>query len=235
MVAVTMFLVGSVVSIWHGIEHILHPHEMEHATIMYIVLGLSAVFEAGPWFVAFRQMRSKFKEKGVFRTIRESKSPAIVTVFLEDTAAMIGLFVAAAGIALSQLTGNSVWDGAASITIGVVLFCVAAILSFETKSLLIGEGVSKQDNDAIREAIVSEDSVTGIVDLLTMHIGPDSILVNTSVCFRDGMDTDEVERAVDAIEKAIREAVPDTRWIYVEPEQKPGCEEPEPGEPEPHD
>jgi len=191
VVAMTMFIIGSVVSIWQGITRVMTPHDIEHANLTYAVLGLSALFEAYPWWVAFTQLRKESDGRGLLRTIRASKKPSLVTVFLEDTAAMIGLGIAAAGILASQLTGNSVFDGAASIAIGVMLFCVAAILAYETKSLLIGESVSRKDLAAIQQAVLSVDQVDRVLQLLTMHLGPDDILVNIDVQFKDDLTTDE--------------------------------------------
>lgn len=218
VVAMTMFIVGSAVSIWQGISRVRSPHDIEHAGIMYVVLGVSALFEAYPWYVALTQLRRESHGRGLLRTIRESKKPSLVTVFLEDTAAMIGLGLAAAGIVLSQVTGSSVYDGAASIAIGVMLFCVAAILAHESKSLLIGESVSREDHRAIEKAVLSVDRVQRILELLTMHLGPDDILVNINVQFRDGMSTDELEQAVDEIEALIRETLPGARRIFIEPD-----------------
>lgn len=219
MVAVTMFILGSVVSIYQGVTRILNPgHDLDHVHWTYLVLGLSFAFEAYPWFVAFRGMRDDFRKKGVFRTIRESKRPSIMTVFLEDSAAMVGLTLALAGILVTQLTGNSVFDGIASVCIGLVLLAVAAILSFETRSLLLGESVSTEDMAAIRRAVESVGSVSCIREVLTMHMGPDHILVNINVTFADGLTTDELEQAVDEIEEAIRKAVPACKQISIEPE-----------------
>ena len=163
-------------------------------------------------------MPSMRRGRGLLRTIRESKKPSLVTVFLEDTAAMIGLGIAAAGIAVSQATGNGVYDGVASITIGVMLFAVAAILAHESKSLLIGESVSTEDLVAIRQCVESMDQVERILELLTMHLGPDDILVNIDVQFRDGLTTDELEQVIDEIEGAIRRTLPGARRIFIEPE-----------------
>jgi cation diffusion facilitator family transporter len=218
VVAMTMFVIGSVVSIWQGITRVLEPHEIEHANLTYVVLGLSALFEAYPWYVALTQLRSVSRGRSLVRTIRESKRPSLVTVFLEDTAALLGLGIAAAGIVLSHVTANPVFDGVASIAIGAVLFCVAAILAYESKSLLIGESVSSDNLRAIEKAVQSVDQVDRILELLTMHLGPDDILVNINVQFKDDLSTDELEQAVDRIEALIRETLPAARRIFIEPD-----------------
>lgn len=225
VVAMTMFIVGSVVSIWQGVSRVISPHEIEHATLSYVVLGISALFEAYPWILAFRQLRGSFRTKGLLRTIRESKSPSLVTVFLEDTAAMIGLGIAAAGILVSQVTGNTLFDGVASILIGIMLFLVASLLAYETKSLLIGESVLPEDYDSIRRAVLSVPQVDRILELLTMHLGPDDVLVNINVLFKDDLTTDDLERAVDEIEQAIRAVLPAAKRIFIEPDTPTGTEQ----------
>lgn len=218
VVAMTMFIIGSVVSVWQGISRIGDPQPIHHANLSYIVLGFSALFEAYPWLVAFRQIRKPIREKGLFRTIRETKSPSVLTVFLEDSAAITGLAIAAAGILASHLTGNTLYDGIASITIGAMLFLVAALLANETRSLLLGESVSAENYARIHEAILSVAQVDRILDLLTMHMGPDDILVNINVHFKDDLTTDQVEQAIDEIEYAIRKSVPGAKRIFVEPD-----------------
>jgi cation diffusion facilitator family transporter len=218
VVAMTMFIVGSVVSIWQGISRILDPHPIEHVTLTYVVLGLSALFELYPWIVAFRTMRSTSRGRGLFRTIRESKTPSIITVFLEDSAAMLGLAIAAAGILVSELTGTTVWDGVASLVIGTILFLVAALLALETRSLLLGESVSRENYELIKQALEGHARVDRALEILTMHLGPDDILVNASVHFQDDMNTDDVERAVDEIEAEIRRKVPAAKRINIEPD-----------------
>jgi cation diffusion facilitator family transporter len=225
VVAMTMFIVGSVVSIWQGVSRVISPHEIEHATLSYVVLGISALFEAYPWSVAFRQLRGSFRTKGLLRTIRESKSASLVTVFLEDTAAMIGLAIAASGILVSQITGNTLFDGVASILIGIMLFLVASLLAYETKSLLIGESVLPEDYDSIRRAVLTVPQVDRILELLTMHLGPDDVLVNINVLFKDDLTTDDLERAVDEIERAIRAVLPAAKRIFIEPDTPKGTEQ----------
>ncbi len=218
VVSISIFTIGAVFSVHEGITKILHPQLLRHQGWGYLILALSLFFESYSWSLAFRGLKGAIKKHGIIRTIRESKSPAILVVFLEDSAAIFGLAIAFLGIYLSSTTGNSTFDGAASVIIGVILALVAFLLSFETKSLLIGEGVSDEDMEKIKGAIASVPEVKEVMDILTMHLGPDDILVNLNINFVDELNTDQVEEAIDKVENAIQEKLPAVKRIFVEAE-----------------
>lgn len=150
------------------------------------------------------------------RAIREGKDPALLVVLFEDLAAMIGVAIAMTGVLVANITGDERWDGAASIAIGVLLAATAWILAFETKKMLIGEAASREDRSAIRAAALAVPEVSSVGRLLTMHVGPDKILVNMEADFEDGLTDDQVEAAIDRIEQATREAVPSVEQIFIE-------------------
>ena len=183
-----------------------------------MVIALSFPFDGYSWRIAFRTLKRTIKRRGVFRTIRESKTPAIFIIFLEDSAALFGLSIALSGILLASLTDNPVFDGAASIIIGIILALVALVLFYETKSLLIGEGVSESDLRKIRSCITSVPEVKEVVNILTMHLGPEDILVNLDINFADDLSTDQVEEAIDKVERAVQEQLPAVKKIFVEAE-----------------
>jgi cation diffusion facilitator family transporter len=218
VVSLSVFIIGAVFSIHEGISKILHPEPLFQPGWGYLVIALSFFFDACSWRIAFRELRGTIKRRGVFRTIRDSKSPAIFIIFMEDSAAIFGLFIALGGILLTSLTGNPIFDGAASIIIGTILSLVALMLFYETKSLLIGEGVSQGDLRKIRAAINTVPEVKEVVNLLTMHLGPEDILVNIDVNFVDGLSTDQVEEAIDKVERSIQAVVPAVKKIFVEAE-----------------
>ncbi|MGI9451618.1 MAG: cation diffusion facilitator family transporter, partial [Geminicoccaceae bacterium] len=141
VVAILIFAGGAGISIYHGVEKILHPHPVENAYVNYIVLALAMVFEAFAWWVAFRAFQVAKGKLGYFEAVRRSKDPALFTVLFEDSAAMLGLIVAMVGIALGQWLDMPILDGVASVLIGVILAVTAALLAYEAKGLLIGEGV----------------------------------------------------------------------------------------------
>jgi cation diffusion facilitator family transporter len=218
VVSITIFIIGAVFSVREGVTKILHPHPLQYQGWGYVVIALSFLFDGYSWRIAFRTLKGTIKRRGVFRTIRESKTPAIFIIFLEDSAALFGLSIALLGILLASLTDNPVFDGAASIIIGIILALVALVLFYETKSLLIGEGVSESDLRKIRSCIASVSEVKEVVNILTMHLGPEDILVNLDINFANDLSTDQVEEAIDKVERAVQEQLPAVKKIFVEAE-----------------
>jgi cation diffusion facilitator family transporter len=218
VVSLSIFIIGAVLSVHEGITKIIHPEPLRQPGWGILVLALSFFFDSYSWRIAFREMRVTIKRRGIFRAVRESKAPAIFIIFLEDSAAIFGLCIALGGILLTYLTGHPVFDGVASIIIGIILASVALVLFYETKSLLIGEGVSRADMRRIKEAIATVAEVKEAVNILTMHLGPEDILVNLDINFANGLSTDQVEQAIDKVEQAIRKELPAVKKIFVEAE-----------------
>ncbi len=216
VVAVLIFGVGAGLSLFHGIEKVRAPHAIENAYMSYIVLGLAMVFEGIVWVVAFREFRRTQGQMGWLSAMRRSKDPVVFTVLLEDTAAMFGLLVAMAGIALSQAFDLPILDGIASIVIGLILAGTAAFLAYEAQSLLTGESIDPEVRDDIRAIGASEPGVVGINEVLTMHFGPREVLVTLSLAFEDHISAVAVEEAVSAIERRIRVAHPKVSRVFVE-------------------
>jgi cation diffusion facilitator family transporter len=218
VVSLSVFIIGVVFSVSEGIAKIFHPEPLRQPAWGYLVLALSFFFDGYSWRTAFRELRETIKRRGVLRAIRESKAPAVFIIFLEDSAAIFGLAVAFGGIFLSSLTQNPVFDGAASVIIGIILALVALVLFHETKSLLIGEGVSEADLRKIKAAIAIVPEVKEVMNILTMHLGPEEILVNLDINFADGLSTDQVEEAIDKVEREIQKELPAVKKIFVEAE-----------------
>jgi cation diffusion facilitator family transporter len=218
VVSLSIFIIGAFLSVHEGITKILHPEPLRQPGWGFLVLALSFFFDGYSWRIAFRELRMTFKSRGVFRALRESKAPALFIIFLEDSAAIFGLAIAFGGILLTSLTKQPVFDGAASIIIGIILALVALVLFYETKSLLIGEGVSAADMKRIKAAIATVPEVKEVVNVLTMHLGPEEILVNLDINFANGLSTDQVEQAIDKVEQAIRKELPAVKKIFVEAE-----------------
>jgi cation diffusion facilitator family transporter len=223
VVSLSIFIIGAVLSVHEGITKIRLPEPLRQPGWGILVLALSFFFDTYSWRIAFREMRTTIKRRGIFRAVRESKAPAIFIIFLEDSAAIFGLCIALGGIFLTYLTGHSVFDGVASIIIGIILALVALVLFYETKSLLIGEGVSNADLKKIKEAIATVPEVKEVVNILTMHLGPEDILVNLDINFANGLSTDQVEQAIDKVEQAIRKELPAVKKISVEAESLKGA------------
>ncbi len=222
MVAVMLFVGGSVLAVRHGIEAIRHPHEITNPLINFVVLGIAMAIEGAVFWIALKHFNEERGSRSVWRSVRVTKDTSTLVVLLEDSAAMLGLLLAFVGLGLSLVTGNAVWDGIASLAIGALLGAVAWILAVETKALLIGEAASRSDRASMRLRILSVPQVESVGRLLTMHMGPDEILVNIDVDLVDGLAADDVESAIDRVEAAIREVLPEANNIFVELESHRG-------------
>jgi cation diffusion facilitator family transporter len=206
VVSVMLFTLGGAFSIWEGVRHLLHPVEREARAWAWGVLGGAFVFEAGSLAVALRSLRRARGHRSVIGYLTEARDPTLPTVVLEDSAALLSIVLAGAGIGLSQVTGSALWDAGASAAIGVLLIAVAAFLAVETHSLLLGERATPGVEAAIRQAVARDPAVAGLVSLHTMHLGPDSVLVALRVHFRPGLRTEEIEAAVRRLEQAVGRA-----------------------------
>lgn len=216
VVAILIFAVGSGVSLYEGIHHLQDPGPVRNVYVNYIVLALAFVFEAVATSFAFRAFRSRKGSTGYLRAIRLSKDPTLFTVLFEDSAALLGLVTAFVGIFLSSVTGNPIWDGIASVIIGVILAGVATWLAYECKGLLIGESARGETVEGIRALASAEDSIVAVQRLMTLHMGPGRILVNLSVDFDDARSAGELEAAVSRLERDVKHAYPNVRWVFVE-------------------
>ena len=218
VVAILIFAVGAGVSLYEGIHQLQHPTEMDSVMVNYVVLGLALVFEGVVWVVALREFTRAKGKWGFLEAVKRSKDPSIFVVVFEDSAALLGLLVALAGVLCSHLLG--VWwaDGAASIVIGLILGGTAIWLAYETKSLLIGESANPEEVEGIRRMVLAYPEVTYVNEVLTMHMGPDFVLANISVDFRDGIGSAQVEEAIARMDLAIKELYPVVKRVFVEAE-----------------
>jgi cation diffusion facilitator family transporter len=222
VVALALFLVGGLVSIERGVSGLIHPEKLPSVPIAVGVLVVAAAFEGSALRIALRTFNAERGRRSFWGGIRRAKDPETLTVVFEDTAALSGIVVAIVGIVLAKLLDDARWDSGAAVIIGLLLCGVAFALAREVKDLLIGESAKPETRQAIEEAVRSVPEVEGIRELLTMHVGPDEILVNLDVCFRDVLDTDGVEEAIVQVENAIREKVPNADKIFIEPAQPSG-------------
>ncbi|MGI9490889.1 MAG: cation diffusion facilitator family transporter [Geminicoccaceae bacterium] len=216
VVAILIFAGGAGISIYHGVEKILHPHPIENAYVNYIVLALAMVFEAVAWWVAFRAFQAAKGKLGYFEAVRRSKDPALFTVLFEDSAAMLGLIVAMVGIALGQWLDMPMLDGVASVLIGVILAVTAALLAYEAKGLLIGEGVEPEVKDGVLAILNRQDDIIRVNELRSMHLGPEEVLLTISVDFASGLSADQVEAAISTMEREIKSGYPDVKRLFIE-------------------
>ncbi|MGQ2993612.1 cation diffusion facilitator family transporter [Variovorax sp.] len=221
IVAVLIFGLGGGVSFYEGIEHIRHPEPLRDPTWNYVVLAAAAVFEGTSFLIALRQFRAQAGGTPFWQALDRSKDPTTYTVLAEDSAALAGLAVAALGIYLGHRFDMPVFDGAASMVIGLLLAGVALLLIAQSRGLLIGEGVRPETARAIRELAMAQPSVEEVGRVLSMYIGPDQVLAIVDVNFKDDTDTGEAAAAIAAIERQVRARFPMIKRLFIEASDAP--------------
>jgi cation diffusion facilitator family transporter len=217
VVAILIFATGAGLSVYEGITHLARPEPPQDATVAYVVLAISFALEGSSWLTAMRAFHRAKGAQGWWQAIRRSKDPPAFIVLFEDSAAMAGLAVAGAGVWLSHATGNARWDGIASIAIGLILGVVAMLLARESKGLLIGERASPMLIAAIRDAILARREVTGVGEVITIHLGPRAVFVAASVDFEDAVPAGTVERLIAEVEGGLRHDWPEIASLYIKP------------------
>jgi cation diffusion facilitator family transporter len=216
--AIAMFLAGATFAVGYGLYQLISHAETGDYLPAYIALGVSLVAEGSSWFRAVRHTRGDAAEAGLplMRYVRQSRDPNVKMVLFEDTAALIGLALALVGIVADQLTGSSVFDPAASVAVGVLLVAVAIWMGRDTSELLVGGAARPAERAALRHALEASDDVKDVFELLTMVLGPNSLLVAVRMDFDDDLDDEGVERASDAIDRRLREVVPDVTEVFLD-------------------
>lgn len=218
VVALLVFALGAGVSFYEGVIHIMDPEEISNPTINFVVLGLSIVFEGSSWYVALREFRRTKGDLGYFEAVRISKDPSVFTVLFEDSAALLGLVIALAGVTGAHLLRMPELDGLASIGISLVLAGTAIFLARETKGLLMGEPASPEIQARVLEIVQADPAVYKANGVLTVHLGPHQIVIGLSADFEDTLTTPEIEACVERIEASLREAVPEITGVFVKPQ-----------------
>lgn len=219
VVAIMIFAVGAGISMYEGVHTLRHPEPISNPMVNYIVLGIAMVFEAGAWYVAWRGFNEARGSRGYLEAVTRGKDPVLFVVLFEDSAAMLGLMVAFVGVLLVDLTGIVWFDGAASIVIGLILAFTAAWLARESMSLLVGESAEPAVVRGIREIVDAEPGVSQVHEVLTLHMGPNYILVNVAADFADGIPSEDVEASIGRLTRAIRERFPAVRRVFLEAER----------------
>ena len=220
VVSIMLFTLGGGWSIWEALRHYLHPVSKQATLWAYGVLAGAFVFESISFGVALRSLNAARGSRPILEYWQDSRDPALLTVLLEDSAALVALPIAAAGLWLTASTGNGLWDAAASAVIGVLLLAVAVVLAIENHSLLIGETAPRRTEQAIRAAVLGEPGVVGIQGLHTMHLGPNQILIVLGVHFAEDLGVPAVEGIVRRLERRVVDALDgmtDARLIVIEP------------------
>ena len=218
VVAIVLFAGGAGLSMYKGIAQLVSPVPVRHSYINYGVICLALVFEGTSWYIALKEFAKLKGPWGYIQAIHRGKDPSIFIVLLEDSAAIVGLLVAFMGIFLSHVTCSPTYDAVAAVIIGLILAGTAILLASETKGLLIGESANKEVIQGIRDIACSYKEIKQVNEVLTMHMGPDFILVNISVDFVDPILATAVEATVAGLDSAIKRAYPLVQRIFVEVE-----------------
>jgi len=220
IVATLLFGISGVISLQQGLGSLMSTiHHIENVNITYIILAVSAVFEANALRVVLNLSKRSIEAKGenfclstLLNEFQESKDPSLITIMVEDSAALLGIAIAGLGIFLSSQTGNTIYDSISSLSIGAILMAFAFFLARENKGLLIGEAISRKDYKMIVKLIKEIPEVNKIITMRTMHLAPQDVLVTIEVNLIDGLDTDKIESVIDNIEQKVKQAIP-----YVNP------------------
>ena len=217
-----VFALGAGVSLYEGVTHILNPEPIQNASVSYVVIGLSAIFDGTTWWIALRNFKGAMGYSELFNAIRNSKDPPSFMVIFEDSAALTGLMIAFAGTYLSVRLDLPVLDGIASILIGAVLAVTAALLAWQTKGLLIGEAADPSIVDSIMRIANEMDGIAHANGIITVHLAPAQILVALSLEFADELRTSEIETKIVELERRVRHLHPAVIALFVKPQSSGG-------------
>lgn len=218
IVAIVLFLVGGLFSLYEGLHKIQHPEEVRDAWIAFLVLGIAIILEAGSFRTALIEARKAKGPRSLFRFLRDSRQPELPVILLEDAGALVGLVFALCGVSLAVVTGNGVWDGVGALGVGALLVVIAVFLAMEMAAMLVGETALPEEVAAIRAALESSDGVLRVIHLRTLHVGPDELLVAAKIAVAHSDTGAEIAADIDSAEATLRRAVPTARYVFLEPD-----------------
>jgi len=224
VVALLVFALGAGVSIYEGIHRLSHPVVIKDPSLSYGVLAISFIFEGSTWLFALREFSRQKGRRGYLEAVHWGKNPPLFMVLFEDSAATLGLIVAFLGVWLGHKTGNMAYDGWASIVIGLILGATAVWLAVETKGLLIGESALPEVVRGIQALAGAFPEIEHVNEVLTLHMGPENVLVNLSVDFQNDISAERVEKVICELDQAIKERFPLVTRVFVEAEARKGTD-----------
>ena len=218
VVAVVLFALGALFSLYEGIEKLRHPHEITSLGVAVTILVVGIFLETLSFRTAIVASRPLKGSRTWWRFVRETKVAELAVVLLEDLGALVGLVLALIGVTLAYLTGDPVWDALGTIAIGLLLGLISVILAIEMKSLLLGEGADPQKVGDVRRVLESTDGIEEILDLRTQHLGPEEVLIAGQVRMSPHLDLHGTISAIDRAEQRVRDVLPFRTYIFLEPD-----------------
>ena len=219
VVAVLIFALGAGISLYEGWHRTMHPEPVENPMVNFVVLGLAICFESVAWWLAWKEFRKFQGRRSLNAAVKAAKDPTTFIVLFEDTAAMLGLVVAGVGLGISAAFDLPIFDGIATLCIGAILTGTAIWMAIRVKSLLIGEAADEEVIDDVRRRAAELTAVLAVNDVITLHMGPNFILVNVSVDFRDDAQAGDMEQAIEKLTREIRDAHHDVKRVFIEAER----------------
>ena len=218
IVAVVLFLVGGLFSLYEGLHKIQNPEEVKDAWIAFLVLGIAIIMEFFSFRTALREARAAKGHRSLARFLKDARQPELPVIVLEDAGALVGLVLALCGVSLAVVTGNGVWDGVGAMAVGGLLVVIAVFLAMEMAAMLVGEAALPEEVSAIEAALESSDGVLRVIHLRTLHVGPDELLVAAKIAVAHSDTGLQIAADIDSAEAALRAAVPSARYIFLEPD-----------------
>lgn len=218
IVAIVLFLVGGLFSLYEGFHKFTHPEEVADAWIAFLVLGVAIVLEGFSFRTAVREANKARGKRSLPRFLRDARQPELPVILLEDAGALLGLLFALFGVSMAVVTGDGRWDGLGAMGVGALLIVIAIFLAFEMASMLVGESALPEETEAITRALESTEGVSRVIHLRTMHVGPDELLVAAKIAVQRSQTGLEIAQAIDEAEQALRAAVPTAKFVFLEPD-----------------
>jgi cation diffusion facilitator family transporter len=218
IVAIVLFMVGGVYSLYEGWHKWQHPHPVEDASVAVIVLVVAIILESFSFRTAVKEANKARGRRSLARFVKDARQPELPVIILEDFGALIGLILALGGVVTAQVTGDGRWDGLGALAIGTLLILIAIVLIIEMSSMLVGEAALPEEVDAVTSALKSAPLVDSLIHLRTLHVGPDDLLVAAKVGIRHDVSALEIVQGIDEAEKILRASVPNATYVFIEPD-----------------
>jgi cation diffusion facilitator family transporter len=218
IVAIVLFLVGGLFSLYEGFHKFQHPEDLSDAWIAFLVLGIAIVLEGFSFRTAVREANRARGKRSLFRFLRDARQPELPVILLEDLGALVGLLFALCGVSLAVVTGDGRWDGLGAMAVGTLLVVIAVFLAFEMAAMLVGESALPEEDAAIRAALASSPLVDRVIHVRTLHVGPDELLVGAKIAIGKSDTGADIAAGIDDAEARLRAAVPTATYVFLEPD-----------------